>query len=252
MRAALRAIVPAALMSAMLALPALAQNALVADLDQNEVQITTDFDGTELLLFGALRLIEGDDIAIIVSGPPKSVAIRRQAKVAGIWINTESATLVAVPSFYHIFSTRPIERIAGAEERQRIRLGYNHVPFVLDIDSSIDEGTEEEWQAALFRNMEAQGLWGKDVGDVRVQENTLFRTNVGLPANIHPGRYEVRILHFRDGLMLHEDLSTIKVSKSGLSAGIYNMAHDYAPFYGIFAILFAMAAGWLAAVAFRR
>jgi hypothetical protein len=33
---------------------------------------------------------------------------------------------------------------------------------------------------------------------------------------------------------------------------IYNFAHDYSLFYGLFAIAFAVAAGWLAAVAFRR
>ena len=232
--------------------PATAQNALVADLDQKQVGITTDFNGAELLLFGALKLQDGDDIAIIVAGPPTQVALRRKAKVAGIWLNTESATLVDVPSFYHIFSTRPIGEIAGIPERRRTSLGYNYVPFVLAAGSSIEEGTREEWRAALFRNMEAGGLWGRDVGEVRVLENALFRTNVVLPANVLPGQYEVRILHFRDGRMLNEDVSTIEVAKSGLSAGIHTMAHDYAPLYGIFAILFAMAAGWLAAVVFRR
>ena len=252
-KATLSILLALAMASAMLvAAPAVAQNALVADLDQKRVQITTDFNGAELLLFGALKLEDGDDIAIIVSGPPTSVALRRKAKVAGIWLNTESATLVGVPSFYHIFSTRAIEEIAGIPERQRISLGYNYVPFVLDVGSRIEEGTREEWRTALFRNMEAGGLWGRDIGEVRVIENALFRTNVVMPANVLPGRYEVRILHFRGGRMLNEDVSTIEVAKSGLSAGIYLMAHDYAPFYGIFAILFAVAAGWLAAVAFRR
>ena len=237
---------------AMLAAPAMAQKALVADLDQKQVRITTGFDGAELLLFGALRLQDGDDIAIIVSGPEKSVAIRRKAKVAGIWINTESATLIGVPSFYHIFSTRPVTEIAEARELERARLGYDHIPFILESDSRIEEGTHEEWQEALLRNMEADGLWGEDIGHVRVQENTLFRTNVTLPANVHPGLYEVRILHFRDREVLNEDISTIEVTKTGLSAGIHLVAHNYAPFYGIFAIIFAMVAGWIAAVAFRR
>ena len=232
--------------------PATAQNALVADLNQKQVRITTDFNGAELLLFGALKLEDGDDIAIIVSGPPASVAVRRKTNVAGIWLNTESATLVGVPSFYHIFSTRAVEEIAGIPERRRTSLGFNYVPFVLEVGSLIEEGTQDEWREALFRNMEAGGLWGREVGEVGVIENALFRTNVHLPANVLPGRYEVRILHFRDGRLLNEDLSTIEVTKSGLSAGIYLMAHEYAPFYGILAILFAMSAGWLAAVAFRR
>ena len=231
---------------------ATAQAALVADLDQKEVQISTDFNGAELLLFGALKLQDDDGIAIVVSGPPKSVAVRRKDKVAGIWINTESATLVGIPSFYHILSTHPIDDIALPLERQKTRLGYNYIPFKLQSGSRIDEGDDKEWREALHRNMEANGLWGKDVGDVRMLENALFRTNVVLPANIHPGQYEVRILHFRDGIMINEEISMIDVVKSGLSSGIYNVAHSYAPFYGIFAIVFAVGAGWLAAVAFRR
>ena len=84
--------------------------AVVADLDQKQVSITTDFNGAELLLFGALDLLEEDDIVIEVSGPLKNVAVRRKNKVAGIWLNTENVTLVDIPSFYHILSTRPLNR----------------------------------------------------------------------------------------------------------------------------------------------
>ena len=37
-----------------------------------------------------------------------------------------------------------------------------------------------------------------------------------------------------------------------MSALIYSFAHVYPVFYGLFAIAFAVASGWLAAVAFRR
>lgn len=242
----------ALILSLTLLVAAEARAALVADLDQKEVGITTDFNGAELLLFGALKLEDGDDIAIVVSGPPKSVAIRRKDKVAGIWINTENAKLVGIPSFYHILSTRPIEDIASAPERRKIRLGYSHIPFTLDTGSRIDEGSITDWKAALYRNMETSGLWGQQAGEVQVLERALFRTNVILPANIIPGQYQVRIIHFRDGLMINEDISTLDVVKTGLSASIYKFAHEYAPFYGIFAIIFAVSSGWLAAVAFRR
>lgn len=232
--------------------PVYAKGSLVADLDQKQVSITTDFNGAELLLFGALKLEDSDDIAIVVSGPPKSLAIRRKDKVAGIWINTENAKLVGIPSFYHILSTRPIEDIAPAEERARVRLGYTHIPFDLASGSRIEEGEIADWKEALYRNMEASQLWGKEAGDVAVMEDVLFRTNVVLPANVIPGQYDVRIMHFRDGRMINEDVSKIEVAKRGLSAQIFAMAHDYAAFYGIFAIIFAVASGWLAAAAFRR
>jgi uncharacterized protein (TIGR02186 family) len=229
-----------------------AKGTLVADLDQSEVGITTDFNGTELLLFGALSKNSNDQIAIVITGPSKSMALRRKDKVAGIWLNTENARLEGIPSFYHVLSTKPVEEIASPEERRKIRLGYEHIPLTLASGSRIDEGEIEEWKDALIRNMEQADLWDKHPGSIRVIEGVLFRTNVVLPANVIPGQYEVRVMHFSNGVMVNEDISMLKVAKSGLSAMVYNIAHDYAPFYGIFAIIFAVAAGWLAAVAFRR
>jgi len=241
-----------ALCLAALPVKANAKGTLVADLDQSEVGITTDFNGAELLLFGALSKNSNDQIVIVISGPAKSMALRRKGKVAGIWLNTENARLEGIPSFYHVLSTKPVDEIATPEERQKIRLGYEHIPLKLAAGSRIDEGELNEWKDALTRNMEQAELWDQHPGSIKVIEGVLFRTNVILPANVIPGQYEVRVMHFSNGVMVNEDISMLKVAKSGLSAMVYNIAHDYAPFYGIFAIIFAVAAGWLAAVAFRR
>ena len=76
--------------------------------------------------------------------------------------------------------------------------------------------------------------------------------DIVLPANIVPGEYQVRTIHFREGAVMNDSVTMLNVGKSGLSAEIYRFAHEYAPFYGIFAIIFAVASGWLAAVAFRK
>ena len=229
-----------------------AQNRLVADLDEKEVRITTGFTGTELLLFGALDRAGVDDIAIIVTGPSKTIAVRRKSNVAGVWLNTDNANVIGLPSFYHILSTRPLEEIASENTMRINQLGFDHIPFRLDSESEIDEAPIETWKAAMVRNLEKTGLWSNQPGKIKVISNVLFRTDISIPANIIPGDYEVRTLHFRDGAVVEENVSTINVVKRGLSAEIYRIAHEYAPFYGIFAIIFAVAAGWLAAVAFRR
>ena len=229
-----------------------AQEKLVADLDQRKVQITTDFNGAELLLFGALDRASVDDIAIIVKGPSKEIAIRRKEKVAGIWLNTENADVVGMPSFYHILSTKPLEEIASLNTMKINKIGFDFIPFKLAPDSRIDVGPQEEWQQALIRNMEKLGLWSHQPESIEIIGEVLFRTDIALPANIMPGEYEVRTIHFRDGAVLDDSVSTLNVVKSGLSAEIYAFAHNYAAFYGIFAIIFAVASGWLAAVAFRK
>ena len=229
-----------------------AQEKLVADLNENNVQITTDFNGAELLLFGALDRASVDDIAIIVTGPTKKISIRRKEKVAGIWLNTENADIVGMPSFYHILSTQPLDEIASRNSMKINKIGFEYIPFKLASNSRIDEGPADEWQDALIRNMEAQGLWSDKPGSIEIIGDVLFRTNIELPANIVPGMYLVRTIHFREGAVLSQSIATINVAKSGLSASIYRFAHEYAPFYGIFAILFAVASGWLAATLFRK
>ena len=230
---------------------AMATSVLVADLNEKEVQISTDFNGASLLLFGTIDREISDDVVIIVEGPARDIAIRLKSRVGGIWINTESATLTNIPSFYQISSTRPLNVITSSKSLEELQLGLNHVPFTLAEDSAISEGILEDWQAALIRNMEKSNLWNQN-SDVSIRKGVLFRSNISLPANVLPGNYQVRILHFRSGELIAETNSVIVVRKSGLSADIFEFAHKYSPAYGIFAILFAVFMGWGAARVFRR
>ena len=85
---------------------ALAQEKLVLGLSQDEVSITATFTGSELLIFGAISREtpppQNSELGVIiaVAGPNVPVTIRRKERVAGIWINTESANIDIAPSFY--------------------------------------------------------------------------------------------------------------------------------------------------------
>jgi uncharacterized protein (TIGR02186 family) len=229
---------------------AVASSVLVADLNEKEVQISTDFNGASLLLFGTIDRDIGDDVVIIVEGPPKDIAIRLKSRVSGIWINTESATLTNTPSFYQISSTRPLNVIVSTRTLENLQLGLQHLPFTLAEGSQITEGELSDWKTALIRNMQKANLWNEN-NDVLVRKNVLFRSDISLPANVLPGNYNVQILHFRSGELVTETKSVIVVRKSGLSADIFEFAHNYSPAYGILAILFAVFMGWGAARVFR-
>jgi len=238
-------------LTASLTTSVVAQDLLVADLNEIEVAITTDFNGADLLLFGTIDHELNDDVIIIVEGPPKNIAIRQKSRVSGIWINTESATLDTIPSFYQISSTRPLNVIASTKTLKELGLGLDNIPFDLIEGSSISGDDPQVWKAALIRNMENEGLWNEN-SDIKVRKKILFRSNIHLPANILPGEYHVRILHFRSGQLFNETYSLINVQKKGLSAQIYQFAHNYPPAYGMFAIIFAVFMGWGAARVFRR
>ena len=225
---------------------------LEADISEDNVAITTSFHGTNLLMFGAMSGAEGDDVVIIISGPDAPIATRRKENVSGIWINTKAVTWKNAPTYYQIFSNRPLGDILPDSELNRLKIGYKELPLTTEPTDLTNEALDGEWREALARTMGDANLWKNHPDAVSVIRGALFRVDVPLPKNVRPGEYDVRILHLRDGVLLSEKFNTISVQKKGVGAMIYRFAHDYSLFYGIFAVLFAVASGWLAAVAFRR
>ena len=222
---------------------------LVADLSLEQVAITTDFNGKNLLLFGAVAGEEGDDIIVEFKGPDAMMQSRRKERISGIWINTQTVQWENAPGFYHVFSTRNIGDILMPSQQYRLGLGYQYLGLKA---AAIQEEDAQIWLEALHRNMTEKGLWHMHEGAVSMVRGLLFRTPVFLPANILPGDYNVRVFHVRDGEVLAVDKTSILVAKRGIGGLIYRIAHDYALFYGLFAVGFAVFSGWLAAAAFRK
>ena len=74
--------------------PAAAQ--LEADLSSHLISITSNFTGTELLLFGAT---DGPgDIVVVVQGPRETLTVRRKQRIAGIWLNGRAISFADVPA----------------------------------------------------------------------------------------------------------------------------------------------------------
>jgi len=233
-------------------MPATVQaNTLVADLSLDEVAITTDFNGENLLLFGAVEDALNDDIIVEFKGPALSLASRKKEQVSGIWVNTQTIEWKNAPSFYHIFSTRSLDEILDQATQEKLNLGYKNIGLKA-ANINLEEADRTIWIESLSRNMREKGLWQRHDDAVSIIRGVLFRAPVALPANILPGDYDVRVIHIRDGQLLAEDRTSIAVAKQGLGAYIYQLAHEYSVFYGLFAVLFAVLSGWLAAVAFRK
>ena len=108
------------------------------------------------------------------------------------------------------------------------------------------------WREALTRNMIKSKLWSINENSVSLNKNALFRSYLNLPSNVVVGGFNVKILHYRKGILLSKEKNTINVSKSGFSAEIYNIAENYSTLYGIFAVLLAVLIGWSTNLVFRK
>jgi uncharacterized protein (TIGR02186 family) len=84
-----------------------------------------------------------------------------------------------------------------------------------------------------------------------VDQETLFRTSVDMPANLTEGDYFTRIFLTRDGQVISELATTIDVKKVGLERFLYNLSRQQPLIYGLLSLAIAILAGWLASSFFR-
>lgn len=231
--------------------PAPAQE-LVTDISKYLISIQSTFTGAELLLFGAVegRRLEGQtDIAIVVRGPTEDVIVRRKARVSGIWVNYDAAKIEAVPGYYAVVSTRPLEEIAAPEVLQRHGIGSANLHLSIAPPAGVDPAP---FRQAMVRLRAREDLYQSDTSGVAFLGDTLFRANVTMPANVPDGVFSASVYLFQDGNLIHAQTTPLYVSKVGFERLVYDLANRQPLTYGILAVIIAVLAGWAASVAFRR
>lgn len=237
-----------------LALPAQSEQ-VVAELSQTNVSITTNFAGSEILIFGAVKRSapapDDSDLHVIitVAGPSEPVTIRRKSRVAGIWVNTAAAEIDAAPSFYAVASTGPLEDVLTQTDDLRHKISATRLIRAIDTGDAAAE--LNNFTAALLRIRASDGLYQQLEGEVRLRDETLFSTEIALPANLTEGDYATRVFLTREGAVIDSFDTVIDVRKVGLERFLYNLAHDQPLVYGLMSLAIAIAAGWSAAAVFR-
>ena len=89
-----------------------------------------------------------------------------------------------------------------------------------------------------------------DEEGVTVDEQTLFRATVQLPASLIEGDYNTRIFLTRGGSVVAQYGTLIDVRKVGLERWLYNLSRENALLYGLMSLAIAIAAGWGASAIF--
>lgn len=237
------------------ALPAAGQE-IVADLSQNRVSIDATFDGSEIVVFGAIKpgpALPADttplDVIVTVSGPLEPVTVRKKNRIAGIWVNSETVEIDAAPTLYKIATSGPLRQVLSHTEDLRHSITVPSAIRAVDAAQSMED--TPDFTDALIRIREDAGLYRLQEGGVRFAEQALFSTTISLPANLVEGEYRARIYLTRGGAVVAQYERTLDVSKVGLERFIYTLAHEQPLVYGLMSIAIAIAAGWGASALFR-
>ena len=251
---------------------------IVAALTHETVEIREDFVGQELVLYGATRgLTIQDEIVVVLRGPAYDLRVMRKARNFGVWVNSDPLVFADVPSYYAIATSLPLENIASEAELADSRIGLpslfarqpvtappaaaaaaaaSATPVEDAVEALPPAGpTSEEvlpYLQAIARAGERQNLYEEAQRGVEVLDGGLFRATISLPPLTPVGDYVADVYLFREGRVIASRSAALRVEKAGLERFIYDFAQTLPWLYGLFCVLLAVLAGYLADLIFNR
>jgi uncharacterized protein (TIGR02186 family) len=238
-----------------------ARESVEADVSARNIAVTSSFNGTEIIIFGA---IDGSqqpspesgyyDVVIVVEGVPSRLVVRRKGNVAGLWINTASAIFDNVPSYYAVASTRPIEEIAPEEFRALHGIGLQHLKFTPAVGQKDAISTEDlkQYREALIRLKLNERLYVNREHGVVFTGKSIFRASIVLPANVTVGPFDTKVYLFREEKLLSRFQVRLTLEREGMERFLHSFAHNLPTIYGFMTVMIAVGAGLLASTVFGR
>lgn len=210
---------------------------LAVDLAQDHVDITTGFHGAQLVLFGVRK--QPGTIAIVVKGPERTMLVRRKDQVLGAWINARSLKFRLVPSYYdYALSSNNI----APELLKRYGIGLDALYFDPDL-SRDDPDYIRNFQEALVRNKQNQGVYPTKAKAVKFVDDNFFKAEFYMPPNLPSGAYEVHTFLISDGAVLDDKVTTLRVAQVGFNAQVNRLASEHAFLYALIGLFIAVGAG---------
>jgi uncharacterized protein (TIGR02186 family) len=232
---------------------------LVTSVSTHRVLISSNFTGTDLVLFGAIEdetpanRATGYDIVVTVRGPAGKFIARRKDRVLGLWINADSRRFIEVPAYLAVLSSRPPADLGPPEFLRRQRIGLANQTLRQRIGTDFaDVVAQDPFRVAFLRVRESEGLFYEEPQGVTFLTTTLFRATVPIPGKAPTGNYEVETLLISAGRLIARETTAIEVVKTGFEELVAGVARDHGFIYGISTALLSLMCGLLASFIFRR
>ena len=219
------------------------------DLSQDNIEIKTDFNGKEIIIFGLLK--DNHETLLTIKGPPSKIKIQKKNKYFGVWINNKQITYSKIPTLFFSSSSSNIENILPSSTLINEDLNFNKILTNKTFNQNfIFENNQDLWSKNFVRIKKNQLLYKEF--EMKIFKDKLFQTSVFFPPNTIPGSYNVDIHYIKNNTIINRDQKKIVVKKTGIGSEIYEFANDNAATYGVFVIIFSVLSGLIAATLFRR
>ena len=229
---------------------------LVPEVSQNRIEIRYSFTGATLLLFGAIlypggRVPKGGaDIAVVVKGPTERIVVREKQKVAGIWMNVESARFRSAPGFYAVASSRPLSKLIDERTAAIYELGLGNLQLSPGSGQSVE--AQRRFERGLLDLRRREAIYVEDQNGVGIREGVLYRAEIEIPAQVPVGTYTAETFLIRDRRVVAGEAREIEIEKLGFERFVTMAADRWSLAYGFAAVAVSILLGWAGSAVFPR
>ena len=239
-----------------LMLMAATQPVLVPDVSAREIQIRYSFTGAQLLLFGAILYPGGrvpedpPEIVVVLRGPVEPILVREKQKIAGIWMNAESARFRSAPAYYAVASSKPISELLDERTAAIYEIGLENLQLSPGTGALPEKA--RRFEAGLIELRRRRGVYAEIPGGVEISAGVLYRARIDIPSQVPDGTYIAETFLIDDGRVLAVATREIEIGKTGFERFVAMAAVRYEFLYGLAAVILSLGLGWAAAMIFRR
>ncbi len=199
----------------------------------------------------------GRDLVIKITSPEGHQVMKKKGKVAGVlWMNVGTLTFEKTPNLYEMFSTKKVDDILTREERGKYTIGYEALADHVEVGPVVNASEKTQWFGEFVKFKEASNLYKSDFGKIEMKDlpdgHQEYYILTEWPFQAAPGDYTVSVYAVRDGKVVEQAESHVKVEQVGMVKTLATMAKDSAAIYGFLSIGVALSAGFGVGLVFRK
>ena len=226
----------------------MANMAVFTAISDDKIDISANFKGKNILLFGAKD--QAGQIFVVIRGPEKTFTTRKKENVFGFWVESKFIEFTNLPNFYQIKSNDTIESIDNENLLKNLEIGIDNLSYQYGGNASIDQ--TNDYRNALMESQFKNKLFTQDFGPITYLNNTFFKTEIFFPKTIQEGLYTIETYLIDNQKIKALQVHRVHARKVGFESFIHKLAVENSAIYGLIAIFLAIFFGWFSSQIFWK
>jgi uncharacterized protein (TIGR02186 family) len=219
------------------------------ELSPKTIEMGAFYNGARLRIEG--KAPSGSQVMIVLRGTSKDEVFNRKDRVGPIWINVDKVHVTGPPSLFLRFSSEDVHTFLDRETIEAYALDELSIRNRMQIHT--ERGVRDPEALRLIGDQyidlkKKDGSYRRIADRVHVSESgngeERYTLEFGWPKLALPGSYQVEVYACRDGRIVGQSGTVLPLVEVGFPAFMANAAKSHAYWYGIFAVILAVIAGF--------